>query len=195
MMKRLHAVLLIAALFVFPACTASEQVKPIKEETTDFDIHSAAKMVEEREKIIIEFALKEKLSKTEFGELEKSLTEKFGDHRSKEILSMFFDFGAADSAESGVYFVQDTLYPTVFHKGIKITDAAVYKSYFENDVFNQTRLTIREAYVGDDEKLKDWNREYIFIQNKDGEWEMDGFSGVMNFAGEGWNMNDLELKQ
>ena len=32
--------------------------------------------------------------------------------------------------------------------------------------FNQTRLSIEEKYVGDDEKLKDWKREYIFTPNK-----------------------------
>lgn len=52
---------------------------------------------------------------------------------------------------------------------------------------------IKEEYVGEGEKLKDWNREYIFVPNENGAWELRGFSGVMNFAGEEFSMHYLKL--
>ncbi|WP_245583803.1 hypothetical protein [Paenibacillus terrigena] len=176
------------------ACQSSEQLKPIKEETIDFDINTAIEMVERKEKMIIDLALREKVSELEYKELEKSFTEEFGDH-AKDILSILFINNMDSDPESDKYVQQNTLYPTVFHKGITITNAVIYKSYFENEFFNQTRLSIKEEYVGDDEKLKDWKREYMFTPNKNGEWELNGFSGEMNFLGEDYNMNYLELKR
>ncbi|WP_379346821.1 hypothetical protein [Paenibacillus sp. GCM10027629] len=176
------------------ACQSSEQIKPIKEETIDFDKNTAIEMVEKKEKMIIDLALREKVSKLEYKELEKSFTEEFGDH-AKDILSILFINNMDADPESDMYVQPNTLYPTVFHKGITITNAVIYKSYFENEFFNQTRLSIKEEYVGDDEKLKDWKREYMFTPNKNGEWELNGFSGEMNFLGEDYNMNYLELKR
>ncbi|WP_136605573.1 hypothetical protein [Paenibacillus dokdonensis] len=192
-MRRFYSFVLIMIILFLSACQSSEQLKPIKEETIDFDINTAIEMVEKKEKMIIDLALREKVSKLEYGELEKSFTEEFGDH-VKDILSILFINNMDSDPESDMYVQQNTLYPTVFHKGISITNAVIYKSYFENEFFNQTRLSIKEEYVGDDEKLKDWKREYIFTPNKNGKWELNGFSGVMNFSGEDYNMNYLELK-
>ncbi|GKS14968.1 hypothetical protein YDYSY3_59680 [Paenibacillus chitinolyticus] len=193
-MRRYCLVLLIMVILFLSACQSSEQLKPTKEETIDFDINTAIEMVEKKEKMIIDLALREKVSKLEYKELEKSFTEEFGDH-AKDILSILFINNMDSDPESDRYVQQNTLYPTVFHKGIAITNAVIYKSYFENEFFNQTRLSIKEEYVGDDEKLKDWKREYMLTPNKNGEWELNGFSGVMNFLGEDYTMNYLELKR
>ncbi len=193
-MRRFRLFLLIMVILFLSACQSSEQLKPIKEETIDFDINTAIEMVERKEKMIIDLALREKVSELEYKELEKSFTEEFGDH-AKDILSILFINNMDSDPESDKYVQQNTLYPTVFHKGITITNAVIYKSYFENEFFNQTRLSIKEEYVGDDEKLKDWKREYMFTPNKNGEWELNGFSGEMNFLGEDYNMNYLELKR
>lgn len=77
------------AFFILSACNSSEQLKPIKEESIDFDIKTAIQMVEKKEKIIIDLALREKVSITEYEELEKSFDEEFGKY-SKDILSIFF---------------------------------------------------------------------------------------------------------
>ncbi|WP_127590579.1 hypothetical protein [Paenibacillus lautus] len=193
-MKKSYLFSLIMVILFLSACQSSEQLKPIKEETIDFDINTAIEMVEKKEKMIIDLALREKVSKLEYKELEKSFTEEFGGH-AKDILSILFINNMDSDPESDMYVQQNTLYPTLFHKGITITNAVVYKSYFENEFFNQTRLSIEEEYVGDGEKLKDWKREYMFTPNKNGEWELNGFSGVMNFLGEDYNMNYLELKR
>lgn len=118
------------------ACQSSEQLKPIKEETIDFDINTAIEMVEKKEKMIIDLALREKVSKLEYKELEKSFTEEFGVH-AKDILSILFINNMDSDPESDIYVQQTTLYPTVFHKGITITNAVIYKSYFEHEFFNQ----------------------------------------------------------
>ncbi|WP_434751573.1 hypothetical protein [Paenibacillus amylolyticus] len=90
---------------------------------------------------------------------------------------------------------KNILYPTVFHEEIKITKAVVDKSTFDNEFFNETTLKIKEEYVGDDEKLQSWNRDYIFKPNENDEWEFSGFSGTLNFSGEDYNLNYLELKR
>lgn len=193
-MRRVCFFLLSMIVLLLSACQSSEQMKPIKEETIEFDLNTAIEMVKRKEKMIIDLALREKVSKQEYQELEKSFTEEFGDH-SKDILSMLFTHNMDSDPESDRYIQQNTLYPTIFHTGVTITSAVIYKNYFENEFFNETRLSIKEEYVGDDEKLKDWNREYIFTPNQNGEWELYAFSGVMNFLGEDYHMNYLELNR
>lgn len=193
-MKKLYLTLLFMVILLLPACQSSEQIKPIKEETIDFDINAAKKMVEKKEKMIIDLALREKVTRLEYRELEKSFTEEFGDH-AKDILKIFLINNMDAEPESDLYIQKNTFYPTIFHNGISITKAVIYKSYFENEFFNQTRLSIKEEYVGDDKKLKNWRREYIFIPNKDGAWILNGFSGTLNFMGEDYNMNYLELQR
>lgn len=193
-MRRFHLLLLIIVILFLSACQSSKQLKPIKEETMDFDLNTAMEMVEKKEKMIIDVALREKVTQVEYKELEKSFTEEFGDH-AKRILSILFVHNMDAGPEADRYVQQNTLYPTVFHKGIAVTNAVLYKSYFENEFFNQTILSIKEEYIGDDEKLKDWQREYIFTPNEQGDWELNGFSGVMNFLDEGYHMNYLELKR
>lgn len=193
-MKRFYFGLLVMVIVFLSACQSSEQLEPIKEETIDFDKKTALEMVEKKEKMIIDIALREKATRLEYKEIEKSFTKEFGGH-AKTILSILFINNMDSDPESDMDVAQNMLYPTVFHKGITITNAVIYKSYFENEFFNQTRLSIKEEYIGDDEKLKDWNREYFFTPNKNGEWELNGFSGVMNFLGEDYNMNYLELQR
>lgn len=193
-MRRFYFVLLVMVILFLSACQSSKQLKPIKEETIDFDKKTAIEMVEKKEKMIIDLALREKVSKLEYREIEKSFTEEFGAH-AKDIISLLFINNMDSDPESDMHVQQNTLYPTVFHKGITITNAVIYKSYFENEFYNQTRLSIKEEYIGDDEKLRDWKREYIFTPNKNGEWELNGFSGVMNFLGEDYNMKYLDFKR
>lgn len=184
---------LIAIVIVLSACQ-SDQLRPIKEETFNFDINTAIEMVEKREEMIIDVAQRDKVSVQEYEELVKSFSEQFGDH-AKDILDMFFIHNLDAEPESDIDVQKNTLYPTVFHEGITITDAVVYKSYYENEFFNKTTLTIKEQYSGDDEDLKDWTREYIFTLNDNDEWVIHGFSGVMNLSGERYSMNYLELKR
>ncbi|MCR8656489.1 hypothetical protein [Paenibacillus endoradicis] len=189
-MRALSISLLIIVVVILSGCNSSEQLKPIKEETIDFDIKTAIEMVEKKEKLILDIALRENLSKIDYDQAEKALTEEFGD-RGEEILTMFI-INDMDSI-SDTYVMAETFYPTVFHEGIVVTDASIYKSYYEYESLNMTRLSIKEEYIGDDEKLKGWNREYIFDQNEEGQWEFHGFSGTVNLMGEDYDMGYLEL--
>lgn len=194
MMRRFSLVVLIMVLLFLPACQSSEQLRPINEETIDFDINTAIEMVEKKEKMIMDLASREKVSSLEYKELEKTFTQEFGDH-ARDLLQMLFINNMDAPPESDKYVNKNILYPTVFHKGVTITNAVIYKSYFENEFFNKTRLSIKEVYAGDDKDLKDWEREYMFTPDKNGEWELKGFSGVMNLSGNKYNMNYLELKR
>ncbi|MBD3921700.1 hypothetical protein H8B09_23240 [Paenibacillus sp. PR3] len=193
-MRKFNLFLTILVTLLLSACQSSEQIKPIKEETIDFDMNTATAMVKKKEQMIIDVASKEKVSQLEYQQLEKSFTVEFGDH-ARDILSILFINNMDADPESDLYVNKNMFYPTVFHKGITITNASVYKSYYENEFFNQTSLTIKEQYDGDDAKLKGWAREYIFTPGTDGEWKLNGFSGTMNFLGEEYSMNYLELKR
>lgn len=196
MMRRFYLRLLIIVILFLSACQSSEQEKLVKEETINFDINTALEMVKKKEKMIIDLALREKVSKLEYKELEKSFTKEFGSN-ADIVLSILFTHDMDADPESDMYVQKNTLYPTVFHKGITITKAVIHKNYFESEFFNrtETRLSIKEGYNGDDEKLKNWEREYMFTPNEDGEWGFNGFSGEVNFLGDGFNMHYLELKR
>lgn len=192
MMKKVN--LFIMALLLLTACQSSQQLKPITEETVDFDLNAAMEMVKPKEKMIVDLALKEKVSKQEYREIEPFFTEQFGS-RAKDILAMLFINDMDADPDADIYINKNNLYPTVYHEGIEITKAVVYKSEFENEFFNQITLSIKEEYIGNDTQLKGWNREYIFAPNEYDEWELSGFSGTMNFLGEEYSMNYLELKR
>lgn len=195
-MRRFYLPLLIIVILFLSACQSSEQEKLVKEETINFNINTATEMVKKKENMIIDVALREKVSKLEYKELEKSFTKEFGSN-ADIVLSILFTHDMDADPESDMYIQQNTLYPTVFHEGVTITNAVVHKSYFENEFFNrtETRLSIMEEYDGDDEKLKDWKREYLFTSDKNGVWKFNGFSGEVNFLGDDFNMHYLELKR
>ena len=146
-MKTLLNTLLIIVVLMFSGCNSSEQIKPIKSESIDFDIGAAIEMVKKKEKLILDVALRESLSTIDYDQAEKALTEEFGD-RGKEILSMFI-ISDMDSI-SDTYVMSDTFYPTVFHEGITITQAVIDKVYYEYESLNMTRLSIKEEYSGED---------------------------------------------
>jgi len=191
-MRLLINSLLIMVIVTLSACNSSDQIKPINKETIDFDMQTAIEMVEKKERLIIDIALRDSLSKLEYEQAEKALTEEFGNY-GKDIL-MMLTINDMDSI-SDTHIINDTFYPTVFHEGITITTAVINNIYYENEFFNVSQLSIREAYSGDDEKLKDWYREYIFIPDDVGGWKFHGFSGVLNFMDEHYHMNYLKLDQ
>jgi hypothetical protein len=193
-MKKVKLFICITVIFLLAACQSSQQSKWITEETIDFDINTAVEMVKAKEKMIVDAALREKLTKPEYKEMEQSFTKEFG-NRAQDILGILCINNMDAEPNADIYINKNILYPTIFHEGIKITKAVVHKTEYENEFFNETTLTIKEEYVGDDEKLKSWNREYIFIPDENGEWKFSGFSGVLNFSGEDYNMNNLELKR
>lgn len=198
-MRKISLVILIFIVSILSACDSSYPIKPIKEETIDFDLQTATEMIKKKEEIILEFTMREEFSVDVYEQFAQSLTKEFGNRLAQNILSMFFttnlDIDATSNPWSNRAVNHDTFYPTIFHEGINVTSAVIHKIEYEQQFLNRTVLEITEEYVGNDEKMAGWSRGYRFIQNDDGEWEVDGFSGVMNFSGEGVNVNYLQLKQ
>lgn len=194
MTRKVNLLLLLTIVLLLTACRSSQQIEPIAKEIIDFNRNTAIKMVKKKEKMVIDLALKEKVTRVEYEALEKSLAKEFGDQASA-ILSMFFIEDLDADPNSDRYAHKNTLYPTLFHEGVTVTNAVVYKYEYEHEALNQTELRIKEEYVGDDEKLKDWYREYLFKPGENEEWEFTGFSGTLNVSGEDYNMNYLELKR
>jgi uncharacterized protein YcfL len=52
-MRNLNLFLIIMIVVLLSACQSSDQIKPIKEETIDFDMNTAIEMVEKKEQLII----------------------------------------------------------------------------------------------------------------------------------------------
>lgn len=194
MTRKVNLLLLLTIVLLLTACKSSQQMEPVAEETIDFDRNIAVEMVKKKEKMVIDIASKEKVTKVEYEALEKSLAKEFGVHAS-DILSIFFIEDLDADPDADRYVNKNTLYPTLFHEGITVTSATVYKAEYEQEAFNQTELRIKEGYIGDDEKLKNWDREYLFKPDENEEWEFTGFSGTLNISEEDYNMNYLELKR
>lgn len=193
-MKKTILFVLIAIVLVLTACQSSQQsLQPTKQENVDFGRIAATEMVEKKERMIMDAASQGTFTKQEYDELEKAFTEEFGD-RAQDFLSMLFitDLDAASDADRKIN--ENMLYPTVFHEGVNLTSATVNKVEYEENMFNQTTLTVKEEYDGNDEKLQGWNREYIFEPDENEDWQLKSFSGTMNFNGEDYTMDDLELK-
>lgn len=152
-MKKGNIFVLIALVLLLAACQSSQQsLTPTKDESIDFDRNTATKMVEKKERMIVD---------------------------------------AAPDADQKIN--ADMLYPTVFHEGVTITSSTVHTVEYE-ETLRLTTLTVKEEYNGDDERLKGWNREYTFEPDENEEWQLQGFSGTMNFTGDDYKMDDLGLK-
>ncbi|MRX73907.1 hypothetical protein GJU40_17365 [Bacillus lacus] len=188
----LFTVMMIAA-GLLSSCNNSEKMVPIEEETLHYDRNRAAEIIKEKEELILQLAMKKTISGLEYREFEKAFSEEFGQH-AQLFLKMFVSENSENSRAHDVLPIEETFYPTLFHKEIALTDAVVHSSYYEDEFLHSTYLSIKQAYTGDDDMLENWEREYIFSQNEAGEWEIHGFSGVMNFTGEEYNMHYLELK-
>ncbi|WP_026673566.1 hypothetical protein [Alkalihalobacterium bogoriense] len=186
-------VTIIMSVVFLTGCNSSE-IKPIKEEKTDFDMAIATEMIKKKEELIIELSAKKTISLKEYKEYEQVFSKEFG-REAQEIIRIFISLESEKNANGDFYYIEDTFYPTVFHEGITVTDAFIEKTYYENEFFNETYLTIKQEYTGYDPKLQDWVREYIFTENDDGNWEIYGFAGEMNFVGEDNNMNYLDRKE
>ena len=194
MIKKGNVFVLIAIVLVLTACQSSQQsLQPTQQETVDFDRTAATEMVEKKERMIMDAASKGTFTKQEYDELEKAFTEEFGD-RAQDFLSMLFitDLDAAPDTDRKIN--ENMLYPTVFHEGVNLTSATVNKVEYEENMLNQTTLTVKEEYDGNDEKLQGWHREYIFEPDENEKWQLKSFSGTMNFSGEDYTMDYLELK-
>ena len=188
--------LLLCVVILVSACKASNtnQIRPQLVETSDFDIETAIEMVKEKEQLILDLSLRESISKEEHDRFLQLFTDEFGSRG--DIMSIFL-MNDMDNANPQTYKInKNTFYPTLFHKGIEVTEAKVRKTIYAEEYafFNETRLDIQVRYSGEDEHLKSWHKTYSFLLDASGDWSFNGFGGTLNFMGQEYSMHYLELE-
>lgn len=193
-MKKLSFFLLMITVFVLISCNSHEILTPIKTETIDFEIDMATEMIRNIDQLMFDLSLKETIMLAELDEIIKTFTEVYGHHAAETAYSTLIPRYADMDMPEEIKINANSFYPTIFHEGVELTEAIVHKSYYEDDFFNSTGLTVTLAYMGDDERLKNWKRSYIFFENKDGEWELHHFAGIGNYLGEEFHPRYLDLK-
>ena len=85
-------------------------------------------------------------------------------------------------------------YPTVYHKGIEVTEAVIRTTYKKEYSYLDTeQLIVTQSYTGEEPMLKDFERRYIFERDENGEWILEVCSGVIVYSfGDGY---EIPLKE
>jgi hypothetical protein len=194
-MKRIWTfIVIIMSILYLVSCKSLGQMKLVSEETMDYDIESAVKVVEEKERLILDLSLKEKITPDELFLIQRVFDREFA-FNGADILAVFVGSAARKEVSSDVYIEQNTFYPTIFHECIEVTGAVIHNEFFEASYFNTTTLVIDMEYNGDDERMQGWQRTYTFERNRDGGWELDSYSSILNFEGEEFNAQYLDYKE
>jgi len=187
---------IIFTMILYSCEAADSKIKPIKTEEIDFDIDVATQMVKKGEKIIVDIAGKDTVSRQEFNEFLNDMDDAFDGYKEVKWEYMFFyNQEFEDEKVSKLHLNKDMFYPTVYHKDVEVVSAKIVNTYYQDEFFNTSILTIKEEYLGNDGKLKDWYREYLYKKNDDGEWVFYGFGGHVNLSGNGITSDYLELKE
>lgn len=164
---------------------AGSQMKPIKTELIDFDIGVATQMVGKGEKIIVDTTVKDTVSRQEYKQFLNDLHTAYDGYEEAQWEYMFFyNEEFEDEEVLTLHLNKDMLYPTIYHEDVEIVSAQVENTYYQDEFFNRSILTIREEYLGKDSKLEGWHREYLYKKNED-KWLFYTFSGQVNLSGEG----------
>jgi hypothetical protein len=198
--KLLKKVILIIASIIYTlilsSCTnTSDKIKPISSEVVNFDMELAKQMIEKGEKIIVDITLKDSVSREEYNQFLSNIIDAYDGYEEIEWNYMFFYNTEVDDNKIDTLRLQnEVFYPTIYHQNIEIVSAIITNTYYENKFFNNSFLTIREEYLGEDSKLNNWYREYTYRKDDNGNWVFYAFGGEMNFADENFIPNYLELK-
>ncbi len=192
-MKRLISLCLLTITIVTFVSCGNGNPKPIKSESLDYDCTAAAQMVMQGDSILAKMALRDTVTRTEFDDYMKRLKDIYGE--DVKWAELFFKNEEYENSETDTLTLKkDVFYPTLLHQGIEVVSAEVENTCYDNDFFNQSLLTIKIAYSGEDSKLQDWYREYLYTKDADGQWRFYGFGGVMNFTEDGFTADYLKLK-
>ncbi|HHV09877.1 MAG TPA: hypothetical protein GXX75_06325 [Clostridiales bacterium] len=196
-MRRSFFVFLII-FFTLTLCSCTNtgrQLEPLRTETVDFDINTAAQMVQKGEKIIADISLKDTVTRDEFNQFLAALDEAYNGYEDAQWEYMFFYNEEFEDEQSAVLHLnKDMFYPTIYHKDVEIVSAQIKNEYYQDESFNNSILTIREEYLGEDNKLKGWYRECLYKKNDKDEWVFYAFGGQINFGEEGITSDYLGLK-
>ena len=86
-------------------------------------------------------------------------------------------------------------YPTVYHKGIEVTEAVIRTTTYKKEYsyLDTEQLIVTQSYTGEEPMLKDFERRYIFERDENGEWILEVCSGVIVYSfGDGY---EIPLKE
>ena len=161
----------------------------------DFDINVATQMVEKGEKVIADITIKDTVSRQKFKQFLSDMDDAYDGYEEAQWKYMFFYNKEFEDEQISVFHLKkDTFYPTVYHKDVEVVSTKVANTYYEDEFLNTSILTIKEEYIGKDSKLEDWYREYLYKKSNEGKWVFYAFGGQVNFSGEGFTSDYLELK-
>ena len=196
-MKKYYLVFIIICFpLIFCSCTnTGKKIKPIKTESVDFNLDKAKQMIEKGDRILADISLKETVSREEFEQFLAGLKDAYNDYNDVQWEYIFFNNQEVDNENTTTLRLsKDMFYPTLYHKDVEVISAQITNEYYEDANHNFSLLTIKEAYTGQDSELEGWYREYLYQKNTEDEWVFYAFGGQMNFAGEGFSPDYLDLK-
>ena len=186
--------IIVSVLFGCRQIVRGHQPAPIRTETAEFDIETAIKMISPGEKIFADMGKKDTATREEFEQFLIDIKNMYPDHMDNNWELMFFDNREFENKDVKVLSLHKNLfYPTIYHQGIEIVSAYSETTFYKDAFLNFTMLHIYEKYTGDDPKMADWSKEYIFIKRNNGEWAFGSGVGG-NIRKEGINNHYLPFK-
>lgn len=200
-MKRLAVSL--SALFCFALLGACGPdfvtLEPVRTETAAFDLEEAYALIEPLERPMAEISLRESITRAEYDAYVEATRHVYSGSYLNESppYELFFDGADIDDPTvDPLYIVPNQFYPTVFHAGVELTDAQTDTVYFEEEFASQnyTQLRVTLSYQGEDPRLEDWSRTWVFKLQPDGEWLVWSCKGTTNFLGDGYSPTMLPMK-
>lgn len=196
-MKKVFLVITsIIFILFFSSCGSDDgKIKPIKTEVIDFDIQTSKQMIEKGEKIIVDITNKDTVSRQEYNQFLSDIADAYDGYEDMKWEYIFFyNKEFEDEQIEMLHLNNDMFYPTMYHEDVEVVSAQITNTYYQDEFSNTSFLIIREEYLGNDNNLKGWYREYLYQKNDKGEWVFSNFGGQMNFLGEGFTSDYLELK-
>lgn len=196
MKKVIIAITSMICILTLSSCiNTDDKIKPIRSEVVNFDMQSAKQMIEKGEKIIADMTAKDKVTRDEYNKFLLDITDAYDGYTDVKWEYLFFYNDEVDDNNiDTIRLKNDFFYPTIYHQDIEIVSAIITNTYYEDEFSNSSLLTIREEYLGEDSKLKDWYREYAYRKDDNGNWVFHAFGGEMNLAEEGFTLSYHDLK-
>lgn len=197
MKKICLAMVILGLLFCCSCVQQNERIEPVETETKEFDLNTATELIAAKEKVFADITKKETVTRQEFEQFSTDIENEYSGYEHGTFQYMFFyNDEIEDQTTERLHLNKDMFYPTIYHEGIEVVAATVTDRYYSEEFsfLNESILTIREAYAGDDKNLAGWHREYEFKKHDDGQWMVRGVSGQMNFLEEGMGYHYLPFK-
>ena len=196
MKKNLLFYIIICIPLIFCSCTnTGKKIEPLRTESVDFDLDKARQMIEKGDRILTDISLNETVSREEFEQFLTDLEEAYDGYNNIQWEYMFFNNVEIDNKDTTTLRLsKDMFYPTIYHKDVEVISAQIRTEYYEEATLNSSILTIKAAYTGEDSELEGWYRDYLYKKNTEDEWVFYAFGGQMNFSGDDFSPDYLDLK-